>query len=202
MSPHWPVIFSAAAPPSMTNSAPVVEEDSSDARNCSLYDTLSTDPVRPSGTLDIDEARPSSVPANCAIISVSIGPGCIELALIPSAACRIALYLANIPTLAFDVPYAPPTRSPAIPAIDDVPRSLDRRRRVCVEGPSGDQSVEAPADRREVLPGGGCGDHIAIPIIHYDPGTRCGWHTLAAVRTVHQAPVEDLPRELENVRSP
>ena len=78
MSPHWPVISSAVAPPSMTNSAPVVEEDSSDARNCALYATLSTDPVRPSSTLDIDEARPSIAPANCAIISVSIGPGCIE----------------------------------------------------------------------------------------------------------------------------
>ena len=92
------------------------------------------------------------------------------MALIPSAAYRIAVYLVNIPTLAFDVPYAPPTRSPANPAIDDVPRSLDGRRRVGVEGPSGDQSVEAPADRREVLPDGGCGDHIAIPTIHLRPG--------------------------------
>ena len=77
-------------------------------------------PIRPSGILEIEFCLPSCVDRLSAIISVSIGPGWTEFALILSGACCIAVNLVNNLTPPLDAPYAPPPWLPNYPAVAQI----------------------------------------------------------------------------------
>ena len=68
----------------MTSSDPVMYEDSSVAKNKTPIATSSMLPTRPIGIRDSVDFLPSAVERLSDIMSVSIGPGCTEFALIPS----------------------------------------------------------------------------------------------------------------------
>src|SRR5690606_12657426 len=83
-----PYTFSAwvaVAPPSATNSAPVLYELSSLARNATRPAISSGLPTLPSATFAPTGDRSVSSPVNWRIIAVSIMPGCTEFARIPFA---------------------------------------------------------------------------------------------------------------------
>ena len=73
-------------PPSITSSLPVINDDSSDAENKAPYATSSAVPVLPIGVAAILLTCSSGSESNSEAIKVSISPGCIELARIPSLA--------------------------------------------------------------------------------------------------------------------
>ncbi len=66
-------------PPSTTNSIPVINCDSSEAKNSTALATSDGCPNLFNGMVDNAYSRLAVSPVNCAIIGVSMVPGCTEL---------------------------------------------------------------------------------------------------------------------------
>src|SRR6185369_8883424 len=92
----WLCFRHAYEPPSMMCSLPVMNDDSSDARNSTRLATSSTSPARPSGRNEKSVIPP--------IIAVLIGPGWTEFTRILSLPSSLAAVRVRPRTAHFDAP--------------------------------------------------------------------------------------------------
>ena len=100
-------------PASTTNSAPVMYELASLARNSASSATSSGCPVRWRGRRRKRAGSPSGS------MSVSIAPGCTEFTRISGPSSMAATFVSPR-TPHFDAPYAPCPRNPTMPAVDEM----------------------------------------------------------------------------------
>src|SRR5712691_5970905 len=100
--------YCAVYPPSITNSLPVTNDDSSEARYSTPYAISSVVATRPRGTYRSRSSRSAGLRAaspSCRM-GVSTPPGCTELHRMLSRACWIAVTLVNKRTAPLDAIYA------------------------------------------------------------------------------------------------
>src|ERR1700730_7320009 len=110
----------AIAPPSTSISEPLMEDDSSEARNRMAYATSSTSPGRRIGMTRMRSARTAGSAVRPDVRIGGMMPGWTELARILSLACCTATDLVISRTAAFEALEAMWTCSlPMMPAIDE-----------------------------------------------------------------------------------